>query len=137
MRAAKAYLSRYPKLKQYIKARQSELGELRNSLIPSSVDYTGITVQTSPHDKMADIMAQIDQLERRITEVTLAAMTALGEIEDTVNKLEDPRQQALIIYHYINDLTWEECAEAMGYDLRWIYRLHGRALDEVEKIIGH
>ena len=135
MRAAKAYLNRYQRLKGYIRARQTELAELRDTLIPSSVDYTGITVQTSPHDKMAEIMAEIDQLEQRITDATCDALKVLRDIEDVVQKMKDPRQQTLVINYYLNGLTWEQTAEAMGYDLRWIYRLHGQALDSVEEIL--
>lgn len=136
MRAAKAYLNRYQRLKGYIRARQTELMELRQTLIPSSVDYTGITVQTSPHDKMAEIMAEIDQLEQRITDATCDALKVLRDIEDVVQKMKDPRQQTLVINYYLNGLTWEQTAEAMGYDLRWIYRLHGKALDSVEEILS-
>lgn len=135
MRTAKAYLNRYQRLKGYIRARQTELMELRQTLIPSSVDYTGITVQTSPHDKMAEIMAEIDQLEQRITDATCDALKVLRDIEDVVQKMKDPRQQTLVINYYLNGLTWEQTAEAMGYDLRWIYRLHGQALDSVEEIL--
>lgn len=135
MRTAKAYLNRYQRLKGYIRARQTELAELRGTLIPSSVDYTGITVQTSPHDKMAEIMAEIDSLEQRITDATIDALKVLRDIEDVVQQMKDPRQQTLVINYYLNGLTWEQTAEAMGYDLRWIYRLHGQALDSVEEIL--
>ena len=135
MRTAKAYLNRYQRLKGYIRARQTELAELRDTLIPSSVDYTGITVQTSPHDKMAEIMAEIDSLEQRITDATIDALKVLRDIEDVVQQMKDPRQQTLVINYYLNGSTWEQTAEAMGYDLRWIYRLHGQALDSVEEIL--
>ena len=30
--------------------------------------------------------------------------------------------------YYIDGLTWEDVAQRMGLDVRWVYRLHGRAL---------
>ena len=32
--------------------------------------------------------------------------------------------------------TVEQIAVEMGYDLRWLYRLHGKALDVVREITG-
>ena len=38
----------------------------------------------------------------------------------------------LLELRYLEGKTWDEIAKAMDYDLRWIYRLHGKALKEIE-----
>jgi hypothetical protein len=35
---------------------------------------------------------------------------------------------------YISGKSWDDVASAMGYDRRTIFRIHGKALKEVEKI---
>ena len=62
---ARSYLLRYGDLKLYIAAKRREIETLRESLLPQSVDYTGVTVQHSPSDHYAEIMAQIDQIDHR------------------------------------------------------------------------
>lgn len=41
------------------------------------------------------------------------------------------RLQLLLTLHYIDGLTWERVSERMGYDLRYVMRLHRRALDAI------
>lgn len=134
---ARSYLLRYGDLKLYIAAKRREIETLRESLLPQSVDYTGVTVQHSPSDHYAEIMAQIDEVEKKIKDQTIEAIKTLAEITDTISKVSDFTYQALLINYYVNGMTWEETAEVMGYELRWIYELHNRALEEVQEIIGH
>ena len=132
---ARSYLLKYGDLKLYIAAKRREIETLRESLLPQSVDYTRVTVQTSPSDHYAEIMAQIDQLEQRIRQQTAEAIKALEEITDTISKLSDFSHRALLINYYINGMTWEMVAESMGYDVRTIYRMHDDSLEEIEKLI--
>ena len=132
---ARSYLLKYGDLKLYIAAKRREIETLRESLLPQSVDYTRVTVQTSPSDHYAEIMAQIDQLEQRIRQQTTEAIKALEEITDTISKLSDFSHRALLINYYINGMTWEMVAESMGYDVRTIYRMHDDSLEEIEKLI--
>lgn len=132
---ARSYLLKYGDLKLYIAAKRREIETLRESLLPQSVDYTRITVQTSPSDHYAEIMSQIDQLEQRIRQQTTEAIKALEEITDTISKLSDFSHRALLINYYINGMTWEMVAESMGYDVRTIYRMHDDSLEEIEKLI--
>ena len=42
------------------------------------------------------------------------------------------------IFNLIKDqstLSWEQIAATMSYDIRWLHRLHGRALDEVQALL--
>jgi DNA-directed RNA polymerase specialized sigma24 family protein len=132
---ARSYLLRYGDLKLYIAAKRREIETLRESLLPQSVDYTGVTVQHSPSDHYAEIMAQIDQIERKIQDQTTEALKALEEITDTISKISDYSHRALLINYYVNGMTWEMTAEVMGFEVRTIYRMHDDALEEIEKIL--
>ena len=132
---ARSYLLRYGDLKLYIAAKRREIETLRESLLPQSVDYTGVTVQHSPSDHYAEIMAQIDQIERKIQDQTTEALKALEEITDTISKISDYSHRALLINYYVNGMTWEMTAEVMGFEVRTIYKMHDDALEEIEKIL--
>lgn len=132
---ARSYLLRYGDLKLYIAAKRREIETLRESLLPQSVDYTGVTVQHSPSDHYAEIMAQIDELEQRIQMQMAEAIATLNEITETINRIPDLSHRALLINYYVNGMTWEMTAEAMGFEVRTIYRMHDDALEEIEKII--
>ena len=132
---ARSYLLRYGDLKLYIAAKRREIETLRESLLPQSVDYTGVTVQHSPSDHYAEIMAQIDEVEQRIQMQMAEAIATLNEITETINRIPDLSHRALLINYYVNGMTWEMTAEAMGFEVRTIYRMHDDALEEIEKIL--
>lgn len=67
----------------------------------------------------------VDQLSEKQNE----ANQLRCKIEDAISMVPDGRLRLLLEYKYIDGLTWERIAEKMGFDdVRWIYRLHRKAL---------
>ena len=56
--------------------------------------------------------------------------------ERMVCAVEDVRHRTLLTLHYLDGLTWTETAEAMGYDIRYIFRMRGKALEALEILEG-
>lgn len=48
--------------------------------------------------------------------------------EEIIELLPDPLQRETLIRRYVIGQRWEDIAEVMNYDLRWVYRLHKNAL---------
>lgn len=46
----------------------------------------------------------------------------------TIEQLDDPRIQEILTRRYLNDESYEDIAEAMHYDIRWVYRLHQQGM---------
>ena len=51
-------------------------------------------------------------------------------------KVGDPTLRNLLIYRYLDFETWESIAVMMNYGIRHVYKLHGRALNHIDKIIN-
>lgn len=47
---------------------------------------------------------------------------------DAIRSVGEPRLAEVLELYYIDGMTWEQVAQRMGLDQRWVYRLHGRAL---------
>ena len=43
--------------------------------------------------------------------------------------------QTILEKRYLCFQSWEKIAAAMDYDIRWLYRLHGKALEEVQELL--
>ena len=56
------------------------------------------------------------------------------EILAAVEQIQNPRDHEILRRKYILGQRWEQIAVDMGYELRWLYRLHHRALDAVAEI---
>ncbi len=58
------------------------------------------------------------------------------EIEAVIDKVEDSKLRNLLRCRYINCMTWEDTAYAMGMSFyHVVHRLHPKALCEVQKIL--
>lgn len=50
------------------------------------------------------------------------------EISDEISKLNDVRQEGVMLRRYVECLSWEEIALEMGIAVRTVQRIHGKAL---------
>lgn len=96
-----------------------------------AVKYDDERVQTSPGNvtenkfiNYAEITAEID---RKIDELYAYRI----EMHHLINTIDNSLYRAVLTARYINCDTWEKIADNMGYDIRHIHRIHGRALREI------
>ena len=59
----------------------------------------------------------------------------LEEIMRLIKRVPDERLQNLLILRYVDGLTWEAVAMQMNYEVRQVHRLHGDALEQVNRIM--
>lgn len=78
--------------------------------------------------KVVDLTGQID---REISELCRVKR----EVAQAIDRVEDRRVREVLELRYRNYLSWEEISRAVRYDLRWVYRLHGQGLVEIQKAI--
>ena len=79
---------------------------------------------TETADKLIELEQVVNQRTRELVRWKLAAI-------DAIRGVEEPREAEVLELYYIDALTWEQVAQRMALDLRWVYRLHGRALTKV------
>lgn len=66
----------------------------------------------------------LERYQRKVAEW----LTALVEIENTIERLEDPKERAVLRLYYAQGLTWEEVCVAVNYSWRQTHRIHAKAL---------
>ena len=87
---------------------------------------------TETADRLIELEQAVNQRTRELVRWKLAAI-------DAIRAVEEPRLAEVLELYYIDGFTWEQVAQRMALDLRWLYRLHGKALmmvrvpEEVEK----
>lgn len=86
-------------------------------------------------DKLGDAIARIIDLEAEIDRDIDRYVAAKQEISATLDKLTDPDQLQVLHMRYVQYKTWEQIAYDTGFSYRWVCTLHGRALQEIEKIL--
>ena len=74
---------------------------------------------------------RIWQLEKEVTEDIDRLVDMKSGIRGAIERVENDKYRMLLEYRYLCGNTWEQIAEKMRIDLRWVYRMHGRALQEI------
>ena len=86
--------------------------------------------------RMEETIAKIIDLESEIDRDMDALVDLKREIMRVVNSIESAEYRTILEMRYLQFKKWEQIALQMSTDLRWVYRMHGRALNEVQKIIN-
>ena len=132
--SAKEYLKSIRTLDMAIKVKEEELYRLKLNIASLSPQTTGERVMNSSTSDMMSTVDKIVDMQAVINAEIDRLVNLKEEARSKINQLKDTRYVSLLTDYYINCKTWEQVADDMGYDLRWVYRLHGRALQSFSKI---
>lgn len=126
----KIYLRQYIELKRRIDSITEEVffwNERATSPAITRLEQTGVRSSThvNPVEKHLEVIDKLKGLEREANE-------KLNMIMKSIDTLDIPEQRTVLIYRYINDLYFHEIAKKMNYSLVGIYRLHQKALDNMQ-----
>lgn len=135
MMTAKEYLSQAYRIDQRINSKLEQVQSLRELATKATATLSDIPRNPSPNiHRMQDFIAKALDLESEINTDLCRLIDTKREIVTVVKCVENRELQTLLEMRYLCFKTWEEIAVEMHFDLRWVYRLHGRALDEVDAI---
>ena len=78
--------------------------------------------------RYADFAAQVDAQIDKLIDIKQEIAAVIVEVPDTTLR-------TLLTKRYLNFEKWEKIAVDLDRTLRWVMRLHGRALQAAEKIL--
>lgn len=126
------FLGRPGEIRKKIKAKKETRLQLLMSLYPGAIRYDKDKVQTTPQDKMSDIMAQIDDLDHDIEDLKAQLRSSRQQVADMAREL-DPMQERIIILRYVDGLKWDDVARAVHRSVRTVHRIHKETVDKLKK----
>ena len=74
---------------------------------------------------------RVIELERRYNSQIRDMCRLKQAAVDAIDRVEEASLREVLELYYLDGYTWERVAETMHLDLRWVYRLHGRALQQI------
>ncbi len=126
----KQFLRRVRGIDRRIEREEEELTRLRAKVEAGRMsDLTGMP--RGGASDWTDTVHALIELERRVNARIREMCQVKGRAIDMIDRVEDGRYRELLDCYYIKGMTWEQVAHEMHLDLRWVYRLHGRALRAV------
>lgn len=134
---AKEYMEQARYLDMQINSKIEQVRNLNELATKVTTVYSDIphnlNRNTSP---MEETVLKIIDLESEINRDIDALVNLKREIMCVVNSIESAEYRTILEMRYLQFKKWEHIALLMSTDLRWVYRMHGRALNEVQKIIN-
>ena len=117
----------------------AEIKQLEKAKIEAFVRASGGAVDTSvervqggggnaTEKKILKYIEYVKLIDECIEKLTVIKT----EILKCINDVDNPTYRAILIAYYVNNQTWEKVAEDMRYNLRWVYRVHKKALKAIE-----
>ena len=128
----KEWLKRARIIDREIKQLKIAKQEAYDIAVSATIDTTKERVQSSSGNAMEKKYVALLEYDKSITEQESKLLKCKTEILDAINSVNNDLYRTLLTAYYINCKSWEEVALELHYDLRWVYRLHGRALHAIE-----
>lgn len=134
--SAKDYLSQAYRIDQRINSKIEQVQSLRDLAEKASATLSDVPPSKGSRNvhRMEDVIAKMVDMESEISADMKRLLNLKHEIVTVISCVESPELQTLLELRYLCFKTWEQIAVALHFDLRWVHRLHNRALNEVELI---
>ena len=120
-----------------------------NSKLAMAETLYGIATKTTSHivgdvvchthnvHSMQDTLAKRIDLEKEIDADIDRLYDLRAEIANIIAQVTDPACRVVLEYRYLSNQSWNVIAVKLALHIRSVFRLHERALQEVEQIIAH
>lgn len=133
---AKEYLNQAYRLDQRINSKLEQVAALRSLTQKITVSYEGEAVsRTRNVSSMEDTIIRLMEAENELNAAIDALVDLKQNVYATIQKVEKPEYQFLLEMRYLCFKTWAEIADQMHLEEHYVFRVHGQALRDVEKIL--
>ena len=120
-------LRQYHRLGEEIEDLKQRIADLRSTSLKSP-NLDGMPrPQGGSGDPIGATIARIESLEARLS----ADEADRYLIETVISSVRDVSKRMVLRHRYMDEMPWEQIAEAMNYSVQHIYRIHGAALNEI------
>jgi len=133
---AKEYLSQAMWLDKMIDNKLEQLDTLKALSMKVTATLNEVKVSGGHHVKssMENAVGKVIDLGNEINHDIDRLVSLKKEITGVIHQLDNINYQLLLEMRYISGKTWDDVALALNYNSRSVFKVHGRALKEIEKI---
>lgn len=125
----KEYLKRYRYACDRTDALTAEIHMLNARLRKVTTSYNACGGSGSTDaDKLTNGTSRLIELKEKLARELDELAFVREEVTDAINAVSEERLRLVLYRRYILGQRWERIAADMDRDIRWIYRMHGRAL---------
>lgn len=124
----KDYLKGYEKAVRQMERAGLKMQEIRLGRVIPPVVNDGMPHAHNNND-LSSYAVLVDKAEKEYMKHRYQRIKKCKEITDRIERLEDEDEKDVLMYRYIGLLRWIDIQEKMGFSLKWVHKIHNRALD--------
>ena len=130
---AKTYLMQIMNIDQQINTKLEQLTRLK-----ALATHTTSTISDMPkmqhnnNSRLEDTVLKIIEMEHSIDDEIDRLVALKTEASLQILLMQDARCRFILEARYLNGETWEAIAAKMGFTVRYVQNLHGKALQEFQ-----
>ena len=133
---AKEYLSQARLLDARINAKIQQVAALNDLATHATATLTGMPRNPNRSEsRMAEAVVKIVDLQNEINHDIDELVDLKREIVGVIKRIDNPEYQTLLELRYLCFYSWEKVAVEMEYDLRYLHKLHRKALEQCSAIV--
>ena len=135
---AHAYLNRVRDADRKVDRLFARLDNLRLLTTDTAVHYSDMPRACSPdQQKLATILAKIDDIDRQIPEAVRVADAIKYEVGNTIDEIQvsDDEAAKVLILRYVNRMPWQQVCSEIGYASAKAFRLRDQGLAALEEYL--
>lgn len=130
---AKQWLNRARRIDREIRTLEEVISSTRERLESVTQSYSGDGAQSTKDPHKFDRLVELESLVNEKIDEQIQIKT---EILEAISQIRDRRQRIVLTEYYLNMKTWEQVAVEINYSWRQVMNIHGRALQEMQRIIS-
>ena len=132
MMTVKEFLNDVRRQHARVEACKERLKEIECEVISLKSPQLGDKIQSNSVKSLDEVICRLE-LKRAETSREFIRLMDMQDKAETLISCEKDHDRWTVLYRrYMLNQKWEEIAMQMYFDLRWVYRIHGAALRDLE-----
>ena len=129
----KAYFEQVFELDKEVKSKQQERDAIRGTVLGATTWEDNPSFSNQFHSTTENMVLKLDDCSNAINETVDKLVDLKMQLGTEIDQVEDRRYRIVLRERYIRCKAWADIAIEQNYDRRYIYELHGHALNEFKK----
>jgi len=132
------YLNQYKFLNAEIDRKIKYMEDCKSKIFNVTGTLSDMPRSGNRSNVIEDGIVSINDIEQTINQDINELLCLRSEIENKINRVKNPMQREILKCRYLDLKKYEQIAVDKNIDLRWLYRLHEKALDVIKiKKVDH
>ncbi len=128
----KKILEKFKKLDEEIDFLIKDREKQQSRLFSVTQKYTDDVSSSPQGDKFADCIANIENIEIKVTEKIDSLVDEKAKIEKAIDNIKDRRYQIILKRRYLLGEKWEKISYEINISWQHCHRLHEKALEQID-----